>query len=42
MTSEGLLAFLSILAICAALTVEACHAHADELKQLWDSSEQGE
>jgi hypothetical protein len=41
-TSETLLAFFSILAICAALTVEACNAHAAELKGMWDESEQSE
>jgi hypothetical protein len=41
-TSEGLLAFFSVLAICAALTVEACNTHATELKSMWDAEEQGE
>lgn len=42
MSSEAFLAFTAILAICAALTVEACNAHATELKQMWDEQEQGE
>ena len=35
MSSEGFIAFLAMLAIATALTIEACYEHSAEIDRIW-------